>query len=60
MGPIINKNYINTRNLSNELNVIKVNQYKKLEGYVNNLKPEQLFRCPKDTRSKRRKCCGGN
>ncbi|CAF2347425.1 unnamed protein product [Rotaria sp. Silwood2] len=58
MGPIVNKNYINTHHLSNELDLIKNRQHKKMNEYSTNLKPEQLFRCPKDSRSKRRKCCG--
>ncbi|CAF4576229.1 unnamed protein product [Rotaria sp. Silwood1] len=58
MGPIVNKKYINTKYLSNELDAIKSHQYKKINEYSKNLKPEQLFRCPKDSRSKRRKCCG--
>ncbi len=59
MNPIVNKNYINTRNLSNEIDVINTLQHKKMKQYSKGLKPEQLFRCPKDSRSKRRKCCGG-
>ncbi|CAF0894403.1 unnamed protein product [Rotaria sordida] len=58
MSPIVNKNYINTQHLLNELDLRKSRQHKKMHEYSKNLKPEQLFRCPKDSRSKRRKCCG--
>ncbi|CAF3206346.1 unnamed protein product [Rotaria socialis] len=58
-GPIVNENYINARNLSNQFDLIKTRQLKKMKEYSKGFKPEQLFRCPKDTRSKRRKCCGG-
>ncbi|CAF0893214.1 unnamed protein product [Adineta steineri] len=52
MKPIVNKNSLNELNLTNNF------QHKKMKQYSKGLKPEQLFRCPKDSRSKRRKCCG--
>ncbi|CAF0809400.1 unnamed protein product [Adineta steineri] len=52
MKPIVNKNSLNELNLTNNF------QHKKMKQYSKGLKPEQLFRRPKDSRSKRRKCCG--
>ncbi|CAF0874064.1 unnamed protein product [Adineta steineri] len=52
MKPIVNKNSLNELNLTNNF------QHKNMKQYSNGLKPEQLFRRPKDSRSKRRKCCG--
>ncbi|CAF0837219.1 unnamed protein product [Adineta steineri] len=58
MKPIVNKNYINAKNSLDKLNLTNNFQHKKMKQYSNGLKPEQLFRYPKDSRSKRRKCCG--
>jgi hypothetical protein len=60
MDPIVNKNYRNSRYLSDELNSLNAIPHRKMKQYSKGLKADQIFRCPKDSRSKRRKCCGGN
>ncbi|CAF1510373.1 unnamed protein product [Rotaria magnacalcarata] len=58
MEPIVNENYVDARNSSSQFDLITTRQHKEMNEYSKGFIPEQLFRCPKDSRSKRRKCCG--
>ena len=59
MKPAVNKNYMNTRQLLNEFNSTYTRHDRQRSEPSKDSKPEQLLRGLKESRSKRRPCCGG-